>query len=364
MHKGLARTYLRRQLADKWSFSGGILRDNSVSPVANYRKDTWTMRVHLDTDFAGDTDDAAALVMLLGCPEAEIVGITTIADPDGRRAGYVEHVLQLAGRPDITVAAGASRSLTTGLEMGAVPDHERYWGSAVVTPRPAPDGAATDLLDQSVQAGAVLIGIGPWTNLALLEQRTPGALSRVPVVLMGGWARPPADGLPQWGPDLDWNVQCDTSAALSVFTSSGRLSLVTVPETLAAQLRGVHLSRLEGSGPLGQLLARQALSHRDEYGVTELAKQYPSLPDDLLNFQYDPAACAVALGWESVKSRTVQVLPVLEGGILRFEESAMGKLVDALCAVSPDDFGEQWLASVVNADRKAAADRVSRPAEG
>jgi purine nucleosidase len=322
------------------------------------------MRVHLDTDFAGDTDDAAALVMLLGRPEAEIVGITTTADPDGRRAGYVEYVLRMAGRSDIPVAAGAPRSLTTGLEMGALPYHEPYWGSAVVTSRPAPDGTATDLLDQSVQAGAVLVAIGPCTNLALLEQRSPGALSRAPVVLMGGWARPPADEMPQWGPELDWNIQCDTTAALSVFASSERLSLVTVPETLAAQLRGVHLSRLEGSGPLGQLLARQALSHRDEYGVTELAKQYPGLPDDLLNFQYDAAACAVALGWESVKSRTTQLLPETEAGILRFQEAASGKLVDALCSVSTDDFGDQWLDSVVNADRKARAHRMSRPSGG
>jgi purine nucleosidase len=315
--------------------------------------DAKTMRVHLDTDFAGDTDDAAALVMLLGWPQAEIVGITTTADPDGRRAGYVEYVLQIAGRSDIPVSAGAPRSLTTGLEMGAVPDHEHYWGSAEVTPRPAPDGAATDLLDQSVQAGALLIGIGPWTNLALLEHRSPGALSRVPVVVMGGWARRPADGLPQWGPDLDWNVQCDTSAALSVFTSSERLSLVTFPESLGAQLRGAHVSRLEASGPLGQLLARQALSHRDEYQVTDLAQQYPGLPDDLLNFQYDPAACAVALGWESVRSRTTRLRPVLAGGILRFEESARGKHVDALSSVSRDDFAEQWLVSVANADREA-----------
>jgi inosine-uridine nucleoside N-ribohydrolase len=47
------------------------------------------MRVHIDTDFAGNTDDACAVAMTLGWPEAEGVGITTTADPDVQRAGYL-----------------------------------------------------------------------------------------------------------------------------------------------------------------------------------------------------------------------------------------------------------------------------------
>ena len=46
-------------------------------------------RVHLDTDLGGDPDDGCALAMLLGWPGVEVVGITTTADSDGRRAGYV-----------------------------------------------------------------------------------------------------------------------------------------------------------------------------------------------------------------------------------------------------------------------------------
>ncbi len=98
------------------------------------------MRVHLDTDFAGDTDDACALAMLLGSPDAEIVGITTTADPDGRRAGYVHRFLSLAGR-DIPVAAGAGTSLTTGRTMGAPADHDAYWGGAAHRFPPATPGS-------------------------------------------------------------------------------------------------------------------------------------------------------------------------------------------------------------------------------
>ena len=51
------------------------------------------MKIHLDTDFGGDTDDACALGMLLGWPDVEIVAITTMLDFDGRRAGMVEEFL-------------------------------------------------------------------------------------------------------------------------------------------------------------------------------------------------------------------------------------------------------------------------------
>jgi Inosine-uridine preferring nucleoside hydrolase len=71
------------------------------------------VRIHLDTDLGGDTDDACALAMLLGWPDVEITGITTVADPGGRRAACVAHLLRLAGRDDIPLAAGAEVSATT-----------------------------------------------------------------------------------------------------------------------------------------------------------------------------------------------------------------------------------------------------------
>jgi inosine-uridine nucleoside N-ribohydrolase len=72
------------------------------------------MRVHLDTDFGGDTDDACALAYLLARDDVDLVGVTTVADADGRRAAYVRYLLELAGRAGVPVAAGAARSLTTG----------------------------------------------------------------------------------------------------------------------------------------------------------------------------------------------------------------------------------------------------------
>ncbi len=217
------------------------------------------IRIHLDTDFGGDPGDACALAMLLGWPGVELVGITTTIDREGWRAAYVAHCLELVGREDVPLAAGAEGSLTTQKVADPYPADDRYWPSHLA-PRPSTPGEALDLLGKSIAGGATAIGIGTFTNFALLEQARPGSLDRAPVVIMGGWTQPPAEGLPPWGPDRDFNVQWDTRAA-EILAAHADLTLVTLPATLKAHLRGADLPRLRASGPLGDLLARQSDAH-------------------------------------------------------------------------------------------------------
>jgi purine nucleosidase len=310
------------------------------------------MKIHLDTDIAGDTDDACALAMVLGWPGADLVGVTTVADADGRRAGYARFLLDLAGRDDVPVAAGAGASLA-GHDMGGLPDHDRYWGDVAVPPRPSPVEDAVDLLDASIDAGATVVAVGPWTNLALLERQRPGRLRTATVVAMGGWVWPPRAGLPPWGPDKDWNVQCDPAAARLV-AEHADLTLATLPATMQAQLRAVHLPRLAACGTLGGLLARQALEHATEHSMGTLGRAHAGLPDHLLNFQYDPVACAVALGWDGGRVEEVRVRPTDDGGALWFEPRPDGRLTRVVSGVDGDAFADRWLAAVEAAQRRTA----------
>ena len=301
------------------------------------------MRIHLDTDLGGDTDDACALAMLLGWPEAEITGITTVADPGGRRAAYVAHLLRVAGRDDIPLAAGAEVSATT-LGRADPVDDERHW-PASVTPRPSPPGAALDLLERSLDTGATLVAIGPYTNLALLEISRIGSLRRQPVVVMGGWVEPPAPGLPRWGPEMDFNVQWDTRAA-EVVAATARLTMVTLPATLSAHLRRADLPRLRAAGPLGQLLARQSEAHAETYQMEKLGRDHSGLPDDLLNFQYDPVACAVALGWSGATVEDIRVRPLRMDDVLSFQPDSEGRSTRVVLDVDGAAFRETWLSAV------------------
>jgi purine nucleosidase len=306
------------------------------------------MRIHPDTDLGGDPDDACALAMLLGWPDVDLVGITTTIDPGGLRAGCVAHCLRLTGRADVPLAAGAEVSMTTLQVAG--PAGAPYWPASVL-PRPSSAGAALDLLARSVEAGATIVGIGPATNLALLEIARPGSLASAPITLMGGWMAPPAAGLPNWGPEMDWNVQWDTRAAEIVSTAASNLTLATLSATLDGRLRAADLPRLRASGPLGELLARQSETHAVDAEMTALGRAHAGLPNDLLNFHYDPVACAVALGWPGAQVNEVRLQPVLRDHVLRFETDPAGRLCRALATLDGPRFTETWLSAVEAAQR-------------
>lgn len=305
------------------------------------------MRIHLDTDFGGDPDDACALALLLAWPDVEIVGITTNLDPGGHRAGCVAHYLKLARRTEIPLVAGAGATLTSGEQYLSTDGDARFWPEPIAA-RPASPGAAIDLLGQSVEMGATVVAIGAATNLALLEIAQPRTLANASVVFMGGWVQQAEVGLPEWGAEMDWNVQCDTHAA-QFLMRTGDLTLVTLPATLSTHLRGAHLPRLRACGPIGELLARQSELHAKESQLTELGQRYPALPDDLLNFHYDPSTCAVALYWAGATTVEMRLHTALRDGVLRFEQSETGRLTRVVTAIDGKSFAELWLETLERA---------------
>jgi inosine-uridine nucleoside N-ribohydrolase len=302
------------------------------------------IRLHLDTDLGSDTDDLCALAMLLGSPDVEVTGITTVNDPGGIRAGYVAYALGLAGRREIPVAAGAEGSLGGFYVPLAFPD---YWPEPI-EPRPSPAGAALELTARSIDAGASIVAIGPYTNLGAFEAWRPGALRDAGTVVMGGHVPPAPDGYPPWGMRDDFNVQQDAAAARIVFERCAP-TFVPVPTCLRVALRRRDLERLRAAGPLGTLLADQGERHAVDNGRTELPAAYPALPDDLLNFQYDPLACAVAAGWPGVEISDVVVSVSSEGRFLRMDLDERGSPMRVATDVDAETFSEMWLEAVERA---------------
>lgn len=311
--------------------------------------------VHVDTDLGTDPDDVCALVMLLGCPDVDVVGVTTCADRDGTRAARVEHCLALLGRSDIPVAAGASGSLSHGDAADPVVD-ARYWPAEASrrapTAQPSRAGS-TGLLAAGVDAGAVVVAIGPYTNLAALGRQRPGALARARVVVMGGWVDPPGAGLPAWGPARDYNVQWDVQAAREVFAAAGDLTLSTLPVSLKVPLRRRDLAALRDLGAMGEMIARQSEAHAEDSGKGTLGSAHDGLPDDLLNFHYDPLACAVAVGWPGARVEDRRLGLTMEGPALRMADDEHGRTVHVVTDVDGTAFTEMWLAAVARACGRA-----------
>jgi inosine-uridine nucleoside N-ribohydrolase len=302
--------------------------------------------VHLDTDIGGDVDDICALAMLLGWPGVEIGAITTVGEEGGRRAGYARRALELAGRGGVPVAAGVDNaSGRYPYHLGLPPEGE-YWGGPV-EPLPGPLEGALELLRRSVEAGAVILAIGPYSNLAELEARHPGSLAAAQVVVMGGYLRPPREGFPPWGPEDDFNVQVDVAAAATLFASAAP-TLVPLSVTVETQLRRADLPALRRAGGLAGLLAHQAELQARDWGTSERwMRAYPALPDDGLAFLHDPLAAAVALGWrDGVRLESRPVVSEVRDGLMRQRVQAGGRPTEVVVAVDGPAFARRWLEAV------------------
>lgn len=304
-------------------------------------------KIHLDTDLGGDLDDLCALAMLLRWPQPiDITGITVVGDTGGRRTGMVRRVLEIAGRSDIPVAAGAE---TSGgyypYDLG-LPDEKRYWETSI-TPSPNPAKDAVDLLKRSVEQGATIIGIGPYTNLRLLEDHYPGSLARVPLVLMGGYFSTPPPGYPEWANADDFNVQVDVESSYRVLRASSP-TCVTLASTVQTALRASHLDRLREGDALARLIARQAKAFAvDERMDMRFGATCAEVPDDIINFQHDALACAVAVGWhEGIEVEDVCFTPEIDGGVLVERIDASGRPARVVTKVDGARFSEFWLKTI------------------
>jgi len=306
-------------------------------------------KLHIDTDLGGDIDDLCALAMVLNWPDVELLAVTTNSEDQGRRAGYTRYALALAGRADIAVAAGADVSLGCYRVTPGFPDERIYWPEPIQA-APNPLDHALDLLEHSIAQGAIIAAIGPYTNLALLGQRSPGILRAANLFLMGGYVFPTRPDFPQWGNDMDWNIQVDIQSAHYVLQHSSP-TLVPLSVTVETALRRAYLPALQQAGSLAQLIARQAEAFAQESNYEALLGQtHTGVADDTINFQHDALACAIALGWDDgVEISELPLTFTIEDGWLHERVDDSGKSTRVVTRIQGERFNEHWLQTVARA---------------
>ena len=203
-------------------------------------------------------DDAIALLLALASPEVDVLGITTVAgnqtvDKTTRNA---LKVLELAGRADIPVAAGAARPLVGELVVASDAHGETGLdGPALPEPEAKPLAVhATDFLAERLlgaDAPVTLVALGPLTNLALLLALNPDACERVErIVIMGG-----AIGPGNMTATAEFNIWTDPEAAHRVFECGLQVTMVGLDVTNRAVLTPGHADSLRGSGEVGAAVA-------------------------------------------------------------------------------------------------------------
>jgi inosine-uridine nucleoside N-ribohydrolase len=211
-------------------------------------------------------DDAIAILLALASPEVELRGITTVAgnqtlDKTTRNA---LKVLELAGRTDVPVAAGADRPLRRDLQTAAhVHGESGLDGPALPPPQAKPLAeSAAELLAERLEPGVVLVATGPLTNVALLIAR--GARAER-IVLMGG-----SIGEGNITPAAEFNMWADPEAAKRVFESGADVTMVGLDVTHKALFTLDRVERLRRRGRIAQVVAElidfYGVFHRETYG--------------------------------------------------------------------------------------------------
>ncbi len=203
-------------------------------------------------------DDAIALLLAIASPELEILGVTTVAGNQSldKTTANAIRVLELAGRGDVPVAAGADRPLVRELVVADwVHGESGLDGPALAPPRAAPSELhAVDFIASAVRGSAVpitLVPVGPLTNVALFLARYPElARSLDRVVLMGGAI---AEG--NVTPAAEFNVWSDPEAAARVVTSGLDVTMIGLDVTHRALLLPAHAERLRAAGTPGEFVA-------------------------------------------------------------------------------------------------------------
>ena len=212
-------------------------------------------------------DDAIALLLALASPEVELLGVTTVAGNQTleKTTANALRVLELAGRGDIAVAAGAPGPLVrepfvaayvhgeTGLDGPDLPPPQ---GRAV-------DQHAVDFLAERLTS-ATLVATAPLTNVALLLATRPEVRPER-IVLMGGAI---AEG--NVTPAAEFNVWADPEAAARVFASGLDVTMIGLDVSHQALVTPAHAERLRRSGRVGRAVAElldfYGVFHREVYG--------------------------------------------------------------------------------------------------
>jgi inosine-uridine nucleoside N-ribohydrolase len=200
-------------------------------------------------------DDAIAILLALASPEVDLIGVTTVAgnqtlDKTTRNALVT---LEVGGRADIPVAAGADAPLQRTLRTAAhVHGETGLDGPQLPEPSAQPvDAHAADFLAELITPGVILVPTAPLTNVAVMLERHPDVRERLDhIVWMGG-----AIGEGNVTPAAEFNAFVDPEAAAAVFASGIPITMIGLDVTHKALFTRAHAEQLREAGRAGRFVA-------------------------------------------------------------------------------------------------------------
>jgi len=261
--------------------AGGLAR-KVVASQGQAATSRGPFRVIIDTD--PGVDDALALLLAMRSPELKIEAITPVAGnvPLELTLPNALRLVEIAGRTDIPVAAGARVPLVRRLVTATYAHGENGLGGAVFpepTTKPVAEPAAEYIrrVVRKYPHEVTLITLGPLTNVATALNADPELAGMVRGLTMMGGSLSGGNITPA----AEFNIYVDPEAARIVFQSGIPITMVGLDVTRKTSLTEEHVRALEAAqNPVSQAAAkigRNAINHNRERGFLVGPNMHDSL---------------------------------------------------------------------------------------
>jgi inosine-uridine nucleoside N-ribohydrolase len=214
-------------------------------------------------------DDAIAILLAVASHELDLRAVTTVSGNQtlDKTTNNALRVLELAGRTDIPVYAGADAPFVRQRDVAAHVHGESGLDGPDL-PQPSQSQQAEHAVEFLAQAyrgpeKPVLVATGPLTNVGLLFATHADARPER-IILMGG-----SIGEGNRTPAAEFNIWADPEAAQRVFAEGLDTTMVGLDVTHRALITDKHTERMRGSGRVGKVVAElmdfYARFHRRRY---------------------------------------------------------------------------------------------------
>jgi purine nucleosidase len=261
---------------------------------------------HIVIDTDPGIDDAVAILLALGMPEALSVG-AVIAVAGNLSVELAEHnaraILTLAERSEIPVYAGCARPLLRPLSSTAhIHGDDGIGGWRMpepAVPRRAQHGvdALIELLRAAEPKSIDLCLLAPLTNLAMALAKAPDIAERIgEVVLMGGACFDTGNITPL----AEFNIHADPHAAAMVLASGLDVTVVSLDVTHKVLTTRPRLARLRRLGSRCGIAVAQMLGAFEAARTGRFGRRGQAL--------HDPCVVAYLLRPDLFRGREVNVM--------------------------------------------------------